>query len=168
MLKSKLQYFGHLMQRTDSLWKRPWCWERLKAGRKRDGRGWDGWMASPTRWTWVWASSRTWWWTWKPGVLKSIGLQRVVYDWGTELNWCFPKEETEANLPGIFSYMENYLIAQQGVVLHCSVIWSYKEKSIITRILKAYLRRRWKYMWLWLRESHFSREIYISSQICIW
>ena len=57
MLKLKLQYFGHLMQRMDSL-ERPWCWERAKAGGKGDDRGWDGWMASLTRWTWVWASSR--------------------------------------------------------------------------------------------------------------
>ena len=51
-------------------WKRPWCWERLKAGGEGDDRGWDGWMASPTRWTWVWASSGSWWWTGKPGVLQ--------------------------------------------------------------------------------------------------
>ena len=58
MLKLKLQYFGHLMRRTDSF-KRPWCWERLKAGEGAK-RGWDDWMAPPTRWTWVWASSRSW------------------------------------------------------------------------------------------------------------
>ena len=55
-------------------WKRPWCWERLKAGGEGDDRGWGGWMASPTRWTWVWASSRSRWWTGKPGVLQSMGL----------------------------------------------------------------------------------------------
>ena len=55
-LKLKLQYSGHLMWRADSL-ERPWCWERLRAGGKGGGRGWDGWVASPTRWTWVWASS---------------------------------------------------------------------------------------------------------------
>ena len=65
--------------------KRPWCWERLKAGGEGDDRGWDGWMASLTRWTWVWASSGSWWWTGKPGVLQSMGLQRVGHDWGTEL-----------------------------------------------------------------------------------
>ena len=86
MLKLKLQYFGHLMWRTYS-WKRPWCWERLKAGGEGDDRGWDGWMESLTRWTWVWASSRNWWWTGKPGVLQSIGLQRVGHDWETELKW---------------------------------------------------------------------------------
>ena len=68
-------------------WKRPWCWERLKAGGEGDDRGWDGWRASLTRWTWVWASSGSWWWTGKPGVLQSIGLQRVEHDWVTELNW---------------------------------------------------------------------------------
>ena len=64
--------------------KRPWCWERLKAG-EGDDRGWDGWMASLTQWTWVWASSRGWWWTGKPGVLQSMGSKRVGHDWGTEL-----------------------------------------------------------------------------------
>ena len=54
--------------------KRPWCWERLKAGEGSD-RGWYGWMASQTRWTWVWASSGNWWWTGKPGVLQSMGLK---------------------------------------------------------------------------------------------
>ena len=62
MLKLKLQYFGHLMGRTDSF-ERPWCWERLKAGGEGDDRGWDGWMASLTRWTWVWVSCGSWRWT---------------------------------------------------------------------------------------------------------
>ena len=58
MLKLKLHYFGHMMWRADSL-KRPWCWERLKAG-EGDDRGWDGWMASPTQWTWVWVDCESW------------------------------------------------------------------------------------------------------------
>ena len=64
-------------------WKRRWCWERLKAG-EGDDRGWDGWMASPTQWTWVWASSGSWWWTGRPGVLRVTGSQRVEHDW---LDW---------------------------------------------------------------------------------
>ena len=64
--------------------KRPWCWERLKAG-ERDVRGWDGWMVSPTQGTWVWVNSGSWWWTGRPGVLQSMGSQRVGRDW-TELN----------------------------------------------------------------------------------
>ena len=65
-------------------WKRPWCWERLKTGREGDNRRWDDWMASPTQWTWVWANSGRWWRTGKPGVLQSLGLQRVRCDWATE------------------------------------------------------------------------------------
>ena len=68
-------------------WKRSWCWERLKAGGEGDDRGWDGWMASPMRWMWVWVSSRSWWWTGRPGVLRSMGSQRVGHDSVTELNW---------------------------------------------------------------------------------
>ena len=63
--------------------KRPWCWERLKAGGEGDGRGWDGWMVSPTPWTWVWVDSRSWWWTGRPGVLGSMGSQRARHDWAT-------------------------------------------------------------------------------------
>ena len=65
--------------------KRPWCWEGLGAGGEGDNRGWDGWMASPTQWTWVWVSSGSWWWTEKPGMLQSMGLQRVRHDWKTEV-----------------------------------------------------------------------------------
>ena len=66
--------------------KRPWCWERLRAGRESDNRGWDGWMASPTQWTWVWVNSRSWWRTGRPGVLQSMELQSRTWlsDW-TEL-----------------------------------------------------------------------------------
>ena len=67
--------------------KRPWCSERLGAGGEGDYRGSDGWMASPTQWTWVWVNSGSWWWTGRPGVLRSMGSQRVGHDWATELNW---------------------------------------------------------------------------------
>ena len=68
-------------------WKRPWYWETLKAGGEGDDRGWDGWMASPTQWAWVWVNSGSWWWTERPGVLQSMGSQRLRHDWATELNW---------------------------------------------------------------------------------
>ena len=68
-------------------WKRPWCWEGLGAGGEGDNRGWEGWMASPTRWTWVWVNSESWWWTGRPGVLWFTGSQRVGHNWATELNW---------------------------------------------------------------------------------
>ena len=85
MLKLKLQYFRYLMWSTDSLEK------SLMLG-KIEGRrrGWQRMrccMASPTQWTWIWASSRSWWWTGKLGVLQSMGSQRVGHDWETELNW---------------------------------------------------------------------------------
>ena len=68
-------------------WKRPWCWERLKVGREGGDRGWDGWMASPTQWTWVQVKSGSWWWTGRPCVLQFTGTQTVRHDWVTELNW---------------------------------------------------------------------------------
>ena len=84
MLKLKLQYFGHLMGRTDSFEKTLMLGE-IEGGEGND-RGWDGWMASVTQWTWVWISSGNWWWTGKPGVLQSMVSQRVGHDWGTEMN----------------------------------------------------------------------------------
>ena len=88
MLKLKLQYFGHLMWRVDSLEK------TLMLGgigsrrrRRRQSIRWYGWMASLTRWMWVWVNSRNWWWTWRPGVLQFMGSQRVGHNWATELNW---------------------------------------------------------------------------------
>ena len=83
ILKLKLQYFGKELTH----WKRLWCWEGLGAGGKGDDRGWDGWMVSPTQWTWVWVNSARWWWTGRPGVLRFVGSQRVGHDWVTELNW---------------------------------------------------------------------------------
>ena len=66
---------------------RLWCREGLGAGRKEDDREWDGWMASPTWWTWVRVNSGSWWWTGRPGVLWFLGSKRVRHDWETELNW---------------------------------------------------------------------------------
>ena len=68
-------------------WKRLWCWEGLGTGGEGDERGWDGWMASLTQWTWVWVNSRSWWWTGRPGVLWFMGSQRVGHNWETDLIW---------------------------------------------------------------------------------
>ena len=86
MLKLKLQYFGHLMQRTDLL-EKTLMLGKIEGGGEADNRGWDFWMASPTQWTWVWINSGSWWWTGKPCVLQSMGSQGVGHDWATELNW---------------------------------------------------------------------------------
>ena len=76
-------------------WKRPWCWERLRSGGEGDDRGWDGWVASLTQWTWVWVNSGSWWWTGRPGMLWFMGSQRVGHDRATELNWTELKEYEE-------------------------------------------------------------------------
>ena len=86
MLKLKRQYFGHLMRRADSLDKTLMP-GGIGAGGEGNDRGWDGWMTSPTRWTWIWVNSGSWWWTGRPGVLWFMGSQRVRHDWETELNW---------------------------------------------------------------------------------
>ena len=85
-------------------WKRPWCWERLKEGGEGDDRGWDDWLAIPTRWRWVWVNSGNWWWTGKPGVVQCMGLQRVRHDWATELNWtaCQKGKDREQRLFHLF------------------------------------------------------------------
>ena len=97
MLKLKFQYFGHLMQRADSLGKILML-GKMKMGWEGDARGWDGWMASPTQWTWVWINSRSWWWTGSPGVLWFMGSQRVGHDWATELKWTELNMYTACNL----------------------------------------------------------------------
>ena len=73
-------------------WKRPWCWERLKAGGEGDGRRWDGWMASLTEWTLIWANFRREWRTEEPGMLQSMGPQRVWHKWATELKAHWEKQ----------------------------------------------------------------------------
>ena len=87
-LQLKLQYFGHLMWRTNSL-EKTLMLGKIEGGRRR---GWDGWMALPTQWTWVWVNYRSCWWTGRPGVLQFMGSQRVGQDWVTELNWTEEKK----------------------------------------------------------------------------
>ena len=105
MLKLKLQYFGQLMPRLDSL-EKTLMLGRIEGRRKGDDRGWDGWVASLTWWTWVWVDSRSWWWTGRPGVLQFIRsqiCQTRLSDW-TELNWTLPRRRqwhpTPVLLPG--------------------------------------------------------------------
>ena len=86
MLKLKLQYFGLLMRKVDSL-EKTLMLGGIGGRRRRDDRGWDGWMASLTRWTWVWVNSGSWWWTGRPSVMWFMGSQRVGHDWATDLIW---------------------------------------------------------------------------------
>ena len=97
MLKLKLQYLATWCEEL-TLLKRPRFGERLR-GREGDDRGWDGWMASPTQWTWVWVNSGSWWWTGRPGVLRFMGLHRVRYNWVTELHWTHRKKILTKSVP---------------------------------------------------------------------
>ena len=113
-------------------WKRLWCWEGMEAGGEVDNRGWDGWMASLTRWMWVWVNSRSWWWTGRPGVLRFMGSQRVGYDWATELNWWFNKfcyilQHHHCQLPcTVFSVYLCYQKIEFDHILMCfEEIWVY-------------------------------------------
>ena len=111
-------------------WKRPWCWERLKAAGERDDRG-DIWMASPTWWTWVWANSGSWWWTGKPGVLQSMGSQRVRHDWVIELNWLTELIDLSfCKTSGVFACYPDHYLAPPFLLclkrIFSKYCWSYK------------------------------------------
>ena len=86
MLKLKLQYFGNLIWRADSF-EKTLNLGKTEVGGEGDHRGWDGWMVSPTQWTWIWVNSGSWWWTGRPGMLQTMGSQRIRQHWATELNW---------------------------------------------------------------------------------
>ena len=109
-----------------------WKRQGLGAGGEGDDREWDGWMASLTRWTWVWVNSGSWWWTGRPGVLQFMGSQRVGHDWATELNWSeviwhlffsdllhvawYPQD------PSMLSQMTRFLF-HDWIIFHCTCEW---------------------------------------------
>ena len=119
MLMMRLQYFSHLIQRANSL-EETLMPEKIEGKRRWGDRRWDVWMASPTQGTWVWASPGNWWWTGKPGVLQSMGLQRVRQDWVTELNWSTSNAPYKGNSLDLFIWKRlsemkpNYNWRQQG------------------------------------------------------
>ena len=130
MLKLKLQYFGCLMQKVAfSSWKRLWCWEGLGAGGEEDDRGRDGWMASPTWWTWVWVNSGSWWWTGRTDVLRFTGSQRVRHNWVTELNWTDERwvefNQEKNSREGILSKSKNKVVWE--TVLNSGKYWKWGE-----------------------------------------
>ena len=90
------------------------CWERLRVGGEGDGRGWDGWMALLTQWTWVWVNSGSWWWTGRPGMLQSMGSQRVAHNWATELNWPSPLLSFPFAQMKMFVHWENILFSRRN------------------------------------------------------
>ena len=104
--------------------KRLRCWEGWEARGEGYNRGWDGWMASPTRWTWVWVNSGSWWWTGRPGVLRFMGLQRVGHDWATELNWTvlLTLSLNIVKAPAPFS---SYTFSNQLVNVYKMSVWNF-------------------------------------------
>ena len=153
MLKLKLQYFLPTWCEELTHWKRPWCWERLRAGGEGDDRGWDGWMVSPTWWTWVWVNSRSWWWTGRPGELRFMGSQSRtrLSDW-TELNWTDAEEAST-----LFSSQWNSLIFSKGKEMK---VWAVGESG--------------RGMWCWSGNCvnltracpHWSSRSYVQSVKC--
>ena len=108
-------------------WKRPWCWERLREGGDEVNKGWDGWMASLTQWTWIWASSRKWWRSEEPGVLQSMRSQRVRHDSATE-QW---KDITKSLLGGEdhFTLRVTTVGSPQGFSSNSEKFWSCRSFS---------------------------------------
>ena len=117
-------------------WKRLWCWERLGAWGEGDDRGWDGWMASPSRWTWVWVNSGSWWWTGRPGVLQFTGSQRVGHDWATELNWTHMSRSKKS---ASHNQEENQSIETDLLMRDIGLTDKYSKIPILS-ILNMYLR----------------------------
>ena len=101
-------------------WKRLWCWEELGAEGEGDDRGWDGWMASPTGWPWVWVNSGRWWWTGRPCVLRFMGSQRVGHDWATELNWT--EHHIDHNTAGVEKCLCSCNICYTGMNINFTLI----------------------------------------------
>ena len=135
MLKLKLQCWSWnsstLATSCEELtyWKRLWCWEGLGAGGEGDNRGWDGWMASLTRWTWVWVNSESWWWTGRPGVLRFMQSQSqtLLSDW-TELK------------PAFLIHLSKSLKLVYTSSINSDLVWSnYKQYYVILVKLHTYI-----------------------------
>ena len=129
MLKLKLQYFGHLMRRVDSL-EKTLMLGGIGAGGEGDDRGWDGWMASPTWWRWVWVNSGSWWWTGRPGMLQFMGSQRAGHDWVTELNLVPLGLYTPT--PTCFWTTKRSMLSHNPEPLHITIFFSWNACSTAT------------------------------------
>ena len=114
--------------------KRPWCWERLKAEGEGDDRGWNSWMASLTQWTLVWVDSDSWWWTGRPGMLQSMGSQRVKHEWATELNWTDWVGDNNITLRGCMVFQKGS-VAQMQVARKKTVALDFWQMKQIGRCL---------------------------------
>ena len=147
-LKLKLQLISWSPDAKNWLIGKDWCWERLKAGGEGDNREWDGWLASPIWWTWVWTSSRSWWWTGRPGVLRFMGSQRVGHDWVTELNWAEIKHKGKI----LKAAREKQQVTYKGKPIWLTV-------DLSAKILQA--RREWQNIFKVLKEKNLQPRYYI-------
>ena len=121
-------------------WKRPWCWERLRAGGEGGNRGWDGWMASLTQWIWIWANSGRYWRTGKPGMLQSMGLQRVRHDWVNNKNDFY------------VLHLIKWLTWLKWIV--STYVWCFVDKiTVIQKLLNKKLDRKTE-AWFWCVIKH--------------
>ena len=155
MLKLKLQYFGHLMQRTDSL-EKTLMLGKIEGRRRRGWQGWDGCMASPTQWTWVWVDSGSWWWTGRPGVLPSMRPQRIRHDWVTELNWT----ELAWNVSLVsLIFWKRYLVFRILLFSSISLHWSLRKAFLSLLIL-------WTSAFKWVYLSFSPLPFALFSAIC--
>ena len=109
---------------------------------KGNNRGWDGWMASLTRWTWVWVNSGSWWWTGRPGVLRFMGSQRVGHNWATELNWTEPLDST--------STLSHCIIS---LIIPADQLWVCSTEGSKTKWKPLCMLSLWRWLWLWLRSE---------------
>jgi len=151
MLKVKCQYLATWCEELTS-WKRPWCWERLKVGREGDNRGWDGWMASPTQWIWVWVNSGSWWWTGRPGVLQSMGSQ---IDMNERLNWTELNTFYESRGPISASHHSIQLVLNNYPLTNCV-----DQQMKVVRQKITEIDREWCPSLLWNFSEDFSAVIF--------
>ena len=143
--------------------KRRWCWEILKVGGKGDDRGWDGWIASLTQWTWVWANSGRLWRTGRPGVLQSMGSQRVRRDWS----------DLACTHTSLYIYLSHYLYT------HIYLSYGYRKamKSLDSILKKQRHFFAWKclysqsygfssgHVWMWELDN---KKFWVPKNWCIW
>ena len=156
MLKLKLQYFAQLSKELTH-WKRPWCWERLKAGEEGDNKEWDDWLASPTQRTWVWVNLRSWWWTGRPGMLQFIGSQRVRHDWATELNWTVAMKGWD-QMP--WSYFSEWWVLSQ--LFHSSLSLSSRDSLVLHFLPSEWCHLHIRGYWYFSQQSWFQLVLHLA------
>ena len=153
-----------------TLWKRPWCWERLNSGREGDNRGWAGCMKSPIQWTWTWVNSGRWWGTGRPGMLQTMGSQRVIHNLVAEQQ----QQHTNMHFPGILILLEtSALVAMQysiQYVYHCFLNPSYLfgEISLSGVVCDAFFGTKSNFLRITSCNRNFFKAQILSAKMLFW